>query len=57
VILVDELDLHLHPTWQRKVIRQLPKIFPNVQFFFTSNSPVMAVLRHLAACSLLKRVR
>lgn len=39
IVLIDEIDLHLHPTWQRDVISRLQKIFPNCQFFITTHSP------------------
>ncbi len=39
VVLIDEIDLHLHPGWQRLVIPQLLKTFPNCQFFLTTHSP------------------
>lgn len=39
IILVDEIDLHLHPKWQRMVIEQLPKVFPNCQFLVSTHSP------------------
>lgn len=39
IILIDEIDLHLHPLWQRNVIRQLNSIFPNIQFIVTTHSP------------------
>ncbi len=39
VVLIDELDLHLHPKWQRKVVDNLRKAFPKVQFFATTHSP------------------
>ncbi|PKH06431.1 AAA family ATPase [Moritella sp. Urea-trap-13] len=38
VILIDELDLHLHPKWQRRVIEDLRKIFPKMQFICTTHS-------------------
>jgi predicted ATP-binding protein involved in virulence len=38
VILIDELDLHLHPKWQRRVIEDLRKIFPRMQFICTTHS-------------------
>ena len=41
IILIDELDLHLHPIWQRKVIEDLRKNFPKVQFFATTHSPFL----------------
>ena len=42
IVMIDEVDLHLHPSWQRKVVQRLPKTFPNVQFFLTTHSPVVA---------------
>lgn len=39
VVLIDELDMHLHPAWQRRIVRALKKIFPQVQFFAASHSP------------------
>ena len=41
VVLVDEIDLHLHPRWQRKLFRQLETHFPNVQFVVTAHSPLV----------------
>jgi predicted ATP-binding protein involved in virulence len=39
VVLIDELDLHLHPRWQRHVVDDLKKTFPKLQFFASSHSP------------------
>ncbi len=39
IVLIDELDLHLHPTWQGKVLESLRRTFPRVQFFATTHSP------------------
>jgi predicted ATP-binding protein involved in virulence len=39
VVLIDELDLHLHPRWQRKIVGDLKKVFPKVQFITTTHSP------------------
>ncbi len=39
VVLIDELDVHLHPTWQRRVATDLKKTFPCIQFICTSHSP------------------
>lgn len=41
VVLIDELDLHLHPVWQRRVIEDLRKVFPRIQFFATTHSPFL----------------
>ncbi|MEZ5941189.1 MAG: AAA family ATPase [Planctomycetaceae bacterium] len=42
IVLVDEIDLHLHPTWQMEVIGHLSSTFPRLQFIFTSHSPLVA---------------
>lgn len=42
IVLVDEIDLHLHPKWQRQIRRELSTHFPNVQFIATAHSPLMA---------------
>ena len=39
IVLIDEIDLHLHPAWQRKIVGQLKDTFPNCQFIITSHSP------------------
>jgi predicted ATP-binding protein involved in virulence len=39
VVMIDELDLHLHPKWQRRVIRDLKVTFPSLQFIATTHSP------------------
>ena len=39
VILIDEIDLHLHPAWQRRAVTNITKVFPNVQFVVTTHSP------------------
>jgi len=41
VCLVDEIDLHLHPRWQRVLLQQLSERFPNVQFVATAHSPLI----------------
>ncbi len=39
VVLIDEIDLHLHPNWQKRIIADLKKVFPNIQFVATTHSP------------------
>lgn len=39
IVLIDEVDLHMHPAWQRKVMQQLKTTFPNIQFIITTHSP------------------
>ena len=39
IVLIDEIELHLHPLWQRKIISALKRTFPNCQFIITTHSP------------------
>ena len=39
IVVIDELDLSLHPTWQRRIIRILKELFPKVQFICATHSP------------------
>ncbi len=41
VVLIDELDLFLHPTWEKNICNKLYKWFPSIQFFITTHSPVL----------------
>lgn len=41
IILIDEIDLHLHPPWQRTIVRHLRETFPNCQFILTTHSPLV----------------
>ena len=43
IVLVDEVGLHLHPRWQRDILSQLTKVFPNIQFVVSTHSPVIVV--------------
>jgi predicted ATP-binding protein involved in virulence len=42
IVIVDELDLHLHPRWQRELRENISAAFPNVQFIATAHSPLLA---------------
>ena len=42
VVLVDEIDVHLHPSWQREVLPRLARALPRVQFIVTTHSPIVA---------------
>lgn len=47
IVLIDELDLHLHPKWQWNIVEALTKVFPKVQFIATTHSPILiAAARH-----------
>lgn len=39
IVLIDEIDLHLHPSWQQNIIEKLQNTFPNIQFLITTHSP------------------
>ena len=39
IVLIDEIEQHLHPNWQRKIIPILTSVFPKIQFFITTHSP------------------
>lgn len=41
LVLIDEIDLYLHPTWQRGFIRALSEVFPRLQFVATTHSPAL----------------
>lgn len=39
IVLIDEIDLHLHPAWQQEIVKKLKVTFPKIQFVATSHSP------------------
>lgn len=39
IVLIDEIDLHLHPLWQRMIVPNLLEVFPNLQFIISTHSP------------------
>ena len=41
IVFIDEVDAHLHPSWQREIVPMLTKNFPRIQFFFTAHSPLI----------------
>lgn len=47
IIMIDELELHLHPAWQSQAIDKLRTVFPNCQFFITTHSPHVVQNIHL----------
>lgn len=42
IVIVDELEQHLHPRWQRTILPQLRKVFPKIQFVVATHSPLVA---------------
>jgi len=55
VVLVDEIDLHLHPRWQRDLIGYLTERFPNTQFIATAHSPLIVQAASDANIAVLRR--
>jgi len=41
LVLMDELDAHMHPAWQQSLVGNLKEVFPNVQFIATTHSPLI----------------
>ncbi|MCD8396169.1 MAG: AAA family ATPase [Lachnospiraceae bacterium] len=41
IVLIDEVDLHLHPQWQQTILKDLHEVFPNIQFVVTSHAPAV----------------
>ena len=41
IVMIDEVDLHLHPKWQKRIVGDLIKTFPNTQFILTTHSPYL----------------
>ena len=39
IVLIDEIDLHLHPSWQKRILRDLMAVFPKVQFIVSTHAP------------------
>ncbi|MBL4797688.1 MAG: AAA family ATPase [Oleispira sp.] len=39
IVIIDEIDLHLHPSWQQRVVLDLQRTFPNIQFIISTHSP------------------
>lgn len=40
IVIIDEIDIHLHPKWQRMLVEKLTEIFPKVQFIVSTHSPI-----------------
>jgi hypothetical protein len=56
VVLVDQIDLYLHPKWQREVMERLTSLFPKTQFIVTAHSPLIVQAVPDANLALLRRV-
>ena len=55
VVLVDEIDLHLHPKWQRDLLARLTELFPQTQFIATAHSPLVVQAAPDANIAVLRR--
>jgi predicted ATP-binding protein involved in virulence len=55
IALVDEIDLHLHPRWQRTLMQFLTELFPNTQFIASAHSPLVVQAAVNANVVLLRR--
>ena len=55
VVLIDEVDMHLHPRWQQVVVAQLTDAFPNIQFIVTTHSPQVLTTVHSKSIRLIKK--
>ncbi len=56
IVFIDEVDAHLHPSWQQKIIRLLRENFPNVQFVLTAHSPLVVAGCFNSEVSVLRKV-
>lgn len=56
IVLIDEIELHLHPEWQRKIVYALCNTFPNIQFIITTHSPqVLGEVKDMDVFKLIKK--
>ena len=55
ILIIDEIDAHLHPSWQRRIIPALTKHFPNLQIFCSTHSPLMLAGLRAGQVHLLQR--
>lgn len=43
IVMIDEIDMHLHPAWQKRILADLTRIFPKIQFIVTTHAPSVLV--------------
>ena len=46
IVLIDEIELHLHPSWQQRILADLTRTFPNAQFIVSTHSPQVLTTLH-----------
>lgn len=56
IVIVDEIDLHLHPVWQRMIMQKLTHHFAATQFICTAHSPIMAQASENQNLAVVKRI-
>lgn len=56
IVIVDEIDLHLHPVWQRAIMKKLTNHFSRTQFICTAHSPIMAQASENQNLAVVKRI-
>ena len=56
IILIDEFDKHLHPRWQSKLVHQLTKTFPKIQFIMTTHNPMSILDRESDEITMLREI-
>ena len=54
IVLIDNIDLHLHPRWQRRMMRDITSLFPTVQFIATAHSPLIVQAAENAKLAVLR---
>lgn len=57
IVLIDEIDMHLHPAWQKNIIRNLRHAFPHVQFILTTHAPSVLANVHRENIRILQKNR
>ena len=57
IVIIDEIDAHLHPSWQQKTVHILRNTFPNIQFIITAHSPLVVSGCHANEVSVLRKDR
>lgn len=55
LVLIDEIDAHMHPAWQQKLVRRMRELFPTVQFIATTHSPLVTLTSELGETLLVER--
>jgi len=56
IVLIDEFDKHLHPKWQSRLVNQLTKTFPKIQFIMTTHNPMSILGRKAEEITMIKEI-